>query len=124
MKVDVVGWVVLGLFSLLMAFSGAAYLAGSESMVEGFQHLGYPDYFRPLLGVAKLLGVAALLTPRVPDVLREWAFAGFGFTLIAAAISHGAVGDPPARILAPLVVLLLLATARFLRTQTPHPAPA
>lgn len=30
-------------------------------MVEGFRHLGYPDSH--LLGVAKLLGVAALLTP-------------------------------------------------------------
>lgn len=41
-------------------------------MVEAFRHLGYPDYFRMPLGGAKLLGVIALLTPRVPGAVSEW----------------------------------------------------
>ncbi|NOT58948.1 MAG: DoxX family protein [Acidobacteria bacterium] len=114
MKYKIGYWVVIGLFSLMMAGSALGYLSGSAQMVEAFRHLGYPDYFRMMLGVAKLLGVVALLLPWTPAVLREWAYAGFVFTLVAAAISHGASGDPVGRMIAPLVALALLAIARQL----------
>ena len=83
-------------------------------MVENLRHLGYPDYFRTLLGVAKLLGVVALLAPGVPVLLREWAYAGFAIMMVAAAISHLASGDPVGRAAPPLVALALLVTARLL----------
>ena len=107
-------WVTLGIFSMMMTASAVMYLSGNEHMVATFRHLGYPDYFRPLLGVAKLLGVAVLLAPRVPSVVREWAYAGFGITLIAATVSHGASGDAVANLLAPVVALVLLVAARML----------
>lgn len=113
MKYKIGYWVTIGLFSLMMTGSAVAYLSGSAQMVEAFHHLGYPDYFRKLLGVAKLLGIAALLVPWTPAVLREWAYAGFVFTLLAAAISHGVSGDPVGRIVAPLVALALLVLARL-----------
>jgi hypothetical protein len=81
-------WVVLGLFLLMMTGSALGYLTGSQQMIEPFRHLGYPGYFRIMLGVAKLLGVPALIAPRVPPTVREWAYAGFGITMIAAVISH------------------------------------
>jgi hypothetical protein len=46
------------------------------------------------LALAKLLGVALLLAP-VPARLKEWAYAGFAFTLGSALIAHLAVGDGP-----------------------------
>jgi len=118
MKSKIGYWVALGLFSLMMAGAALAYLSGSPQMVEAFRHLGYPDYFRMLLGVAKLLGVVALLAPRVPEAVREWAFAGFGITLIAGAISHGVSGDPAKQLVAPLFALLLLVSARLLWPRT------
>jgi hypothetical protein len=92
---------------MVMAGSGAADLIGAEAAVAIITHLGYPDYFPHLLGVAKLLGVAALVAP-VPRTLREWAYAGFTFDLLAAMASHLIVGDPLLRLGLPLVLLVLL----------------
>jgi hypothetical protein len=46
------------------------------------------------LAWVKLLGVVALLAP-VPARLKEWAYAGFAFTLASALLAHLAVGDGP-----------------------------
>jgi len=112
MKYKIGYWIALGLFSLMMVGTALAYLTGNPQMVDAFRHLGYPDYFRMLLGVAKLLGVVALLAPRVPVMVREWAYAGFGITLISAVISHGVSGDPIGHIIPSLVALLLLVVVR------------
>jgi hypothetical protein len=44
------------------------------------------------LAWAKLLGAILLLAP-VPARLKEWTYAGFGFTLGSAVIAHLAIGD-------------------------------
>jgi len=49
-------------------------------------HLGYPAYFVPYIGWAKLLGSVALVVPGFPK-LREWAYAGLFFDLISALYS-------------------------------------
>ena len=114
MKGNLGYWIAIGVFSLMMAASGIGYVLRITPMVNTFHHLGYPDYFLTLLGVAKLLGVVALLAPRAPVVVREWAYAGFGITCVAAAISHGASGDSVVRVAVPLVALALLGTVRRL----------
>ncbi len=58
-----------------------------------FVHLGFPNYFKIELTAAKVLGVFALLVPSVPRRIKEFAYFGFGLTLISAAIAHFAVGD-------------------------------
>jgi hypothetical protein len=55
--------------------------------------LGYPLFFVPFIGVAKLLGVIAILVPGFPR-LKEWAYAGLYFDLIGATFSILAVGKP------------------------------
>jgi hypothetical protein len=59
----------------IMTFTGVLSVAHTKFMMEGFAHLGYPAYFANLLSVAKLLGVCALLAPRLPRI-EEWAYAG------------------------------------------------
>ena len=60
--------------------------------VEGMHgNLGYPVYFIPFIGVAKVLGVIALLVPGYPKI-REWAYAGLFFDLIGATYSIIASG--------------------------------
>ncbi|HXC65627.1 MAG TPA: DoxX family protein, partial [bacterium] len=78
-----------------------------ERMREGFTHLGYPSYFRLELAVAKILGVAALLLP-CPAKLKEWAYAGFTFTLISAFIAHLSSGDDASRFMMPVVMGAIL----------------
>jgi hypothetical protein len=76
-----------------------------------FVHLGLPLYFKIELTTAKILGVLALLMPSVPIKIKEFAYFGFGITLISASIAHFARGDASLSILYiidPLFFLTLL----------------
>jgi hypothetical protein len=84
-------WVVTVLLCLQLGFTAYAQLTLPQ-VAEAFTHLGFPEYFRVELTWAKLLGVVLLLAP-VPARLKEWAYAGFAFTLVSALIAHLAVGD-------------------------------
>jgi hypothetical protein len=108
-------WVSTGTFAAIFAVSGALLFLGPQDVVTNIRHLGYPDYFRRLLGLAKLLGVASLVFPLPSPIPREWAYAGFTFTCIAAAVSHAMSGDPTAKVASPLVALALLVTSYVLR---------
>lgn len=101
-------WIPTALVVFIAVAGGVTDAIRTASALEIFRHLGYPDYFATLLGSAKVLGGLALVTP-VPRVLREWAYAGLTFDVIAAAISAAAVGDPiaGATIVVPVVVLAL-----------------
>lgn len=86
-------WVATALFCLQIGFTAYAQLTLPQ-VAEAFTHLGFPDYFREELALAKLLGVVVLLAP-VPARLKEWAYAGFAITLASALIAHFSVGDGP-----------------------------
>lgn len=75
-------------------------------------HLGYPLYLLTIMGVAKVLAVAALLAPGWPR-LKEWAYAGIVFVYLGAACSHFAVGDPTDKVVVPTIfaVVALLSWA-------------
>jgi hypothetical protein len=75
-----------------MGFTAYAQLRLPQ-VAEVFAHLGFPDYFRVELTIAKLAGVVVLLAPMAPARLKEWAYAGFTICLGSAVIAHLAVGD-------------------------------
>jgi hypothetical protein len=102
-------WAFTGTFAALMTLSGVMYLIGPARLLEALSALGYPTYFLRLLGAAKLLGVVGLLAPGRPT-LREWAYAGFTFDLIAAIVSHAATGSASHALLPLLALALLLAS--------------
>ena len=52
-KIKIAYYVSTGLLSLAMALSTYAYLVNPATKA-GFQHLGFPDYFRVELGIAGL----------------------------------------------------------------------
>ena len=101
-------WVATIIISAFMAFAAYSYLSRAPKVVEGFASLGYPAYFPMILGVAKLLGVVALLVPGLPR-LKEWAYAGFTFTFLGAICSHLASHQNQAALMpaASLVVLAI-----------------
>jgi hypothetical protein len=107
-------WVSTGLFCALFTYGGASHLLRADAVAEGMAQLGYPAYVMTILGVAKLLGVAALLIPGRP-LLKEWAYAGFTFDLLGAAASHAFAGDAFAGTLRPLAVLAVGAASYLLR---------
>lgn len=93
-RINILYWTFTGLMVVLMLFSGITGLASpaqSQALISG--HLGYPEYFTPLISAAKLVGVVAILVPGFPR-LKEWAYAGFVFDLGMAIYSFMAVGDP------------------------------
>jgi hypothetical protein len=108
------------LFAGFMLLSAALYLFGATVIRDGMAVLGYPVYITTILGIAKLLGAAALLQWRAP-VLREWAYAGFTINLIGAAASHVLAGDV-AGAGSPLLFLALLAASYALRPAAALPA--
>ena len=76
--------------------------------------LGYPVYFLTLLGVWKILGVIAVLSPKFP-IVKEWAYAGFFFAMSGAIISHLAVGDGAKDLFGPSLLLVLTITSWYFR---------
>jgi uncharacterized membrane protein YphA (DoxX/SURF4 family) len=92
-KTNIIYWILTGLLAALMLFSSIPNIISNAQSVDLItKHLGYPAYFIPFVGVAKFLGVIAILVPGFPR-LKEWAYAGFMFDLIAAIYSSISVGD-------------------------------
>jgi len=85
-------WITTAWVAGILAITGGLSVAHAKLMMEGFAHLGYPAYFANRLGVAKLLGVCALLAPRLARI-REWAYAGFTIVIVNASYSHLNSGD-------------------------------
>lgn len=83
----------------------------------GTAPLGYPDYFAVTLVICKVLGVIAISIPKVPDKLREWAYAGLTFNLIFAFISHACVDKRIDYMVMPLIILGILAVSYVYRNK-------
>lgn len=111
-KNKIIYWISTIIFSFAMLGSGFAYFSNPE-VIEGFKHLGFPDYFRKELGIAKILGVIVILIPMVPRRFKEWAYAGFFITFISAFIAHYSVGDDIGKSIAPLIVLAISLVSYF-----------
>ncbi|MDB5251065.1 MAG: hypothetical protein JWP27_234 [Flaviaesturariibacter sp.] len=80
-------WTFTILFSALMIFSAwASVLVTDDSVKIIHDMLGYPVYFIPFTGWAKLVGSLALFIPGYGRI-KEWAYAGLFFDLIAAVYS-------------------------------------
>jgi uncharacterized membrane protein YphA (DoxX/SURF4 family) len=112
-KTNILYWVFTGLLSVLMLFSSIPNIISNQQSVDLLtHHLGYPAYFIPFIGVAKLLGVVAILIPRFPR-LKEWAYAGFMFDLLGAIYSTISVGDTFAN-WAPMLIGPALITCSYI----------
>ena len=109
-------WLALGMVAtgLVQLTRQKADGALAPPGVYGIMHLGYPVYFLTILGVWKLLGVVALLVPRIP-LVKEWAYAGFFFVMSGAIYSHIAVGDPLKELWPASLLLVLTIVSWYFR---------
>src|SRR3954464_4870454 len=90
-----------------------ALTSQTELARQGISHLGYPDYFRVMLTLFKILGALALILPAIKGRIKEWAYAGFTFNFVSAAISHWVVDGFGGQTIFPLVVLAILLVSYF-----------
>jgi hypothetical protein len=97
-------WTMTILIALAMLGGVLAYVSRVDAVVEGVTALGYPAYFITMLGVCKIAAALTVLAPRLPR-LKEWAYAGITFNLLAAAISHMELGDPAMKTIVPLIIM-------------------
>lgn len=107
-KAKIIFWITT---IIIFLFEGVmpALTSQTELAKEGIKHLGYPEYFGNALVVFKILGVLVLIIPQIPKNVKEWAYAGFGFDFIFAAISHCSVDGVGFQSFFPLIFLVILA---------------
>ncbi|WP_214627074.1 DoxX family protein [Paenibacillus agaridevorans] len=110
----VVYWIATALLSLGMLNVGIVQLIKLDVEVETMTILGYPHYLMIVLGVSKILGVIAILVPKFP-LIKEWAYAGFFFTVAGALISHLILGQPVDSLILPFLFLILTAASWYFR---------
>jgi len=93
-KTKIIYWIFTALFCFMMLGSAIPDIMMHPMAIEGMHdQLGYPLYFIAFIGVAKALGVIALLVPGFPRI-REWAYAGLMFDLLGATYSIISAGQP------------------------------
>ena len=92
-KINVLYWVFTGLFSFMMLGSALPDIISADIAVNGFATIGLPAYLVPFVGVAKALGVIAILVPGFPRI-KEWAYAGLLYDVIGAIYSVASSGQP------------------------------
>jgi DoxX-like family len=65
-KMEISYWAFTGIFSAFMIMASIPDVFRFPDAIAIFKHLGYPTYLLPFIGIAKLLGVAAILIPGFP----------------------------------------------------------
>lgn len=97
-------WTAKIFISFFILFS--AYF--SYTHAKDLQELGFPDYFRIELVIAKIIGAIVLLLPFTPVRVKEWVYAGFIIAMISALTAHICSGDPLSKIIFVSVDLILV----------------
>lgn len=92
-KTNILYWVFTGLFAFMMLGSAIPDIVSAPVAIQGFNDMDMPTYLLPFLGIAKTLGVIAILIPGYPRI-KEWAYAGLGYDLLGATYSIIASGQP------------------------------
>lgn len=95
---------------IIFLFEGVMPALTSQTQLakEGIRHLGYPEYFGNALVVFKVIGTLLLIIPQIPGRIKEWAYAGFAFDFIFAAISHWVTDGFNFMTIFPLIFFVLL----------------
>src|SRR6266481_433392 len=83
----IIYWTSTGIVCFIMTFSIINFVFNDHfpfpnGRESAFVHLGLPHYFKVELTTAKILGVLALLVPGVPRKMKEFAYFGFGLSLL------------------------------------------
>ena len=92
-KINILYWVFTIAFSFMMVGSAIPSIQLKQEAIDFMgKGLGYPTYFIFFTGIAKVLGIIAILIPGFPRI-KEWAYAGLFFDLIGAIYSITSIGQ-------------------------------
>ncbi|MFC3196707.1 DoxX family protein [Parapedobacter deserti] len=107
-------WVATIWLSLGMVSTGVVQLIQMEEEVQKMNELGYPSYLLTILGVWKILGVVAVLVPKLP-LVKEWAYAGFFFLMTGAIFTHLVAGGEAVEYFGTILLLVLTMVSWYFR---------
>lgn len=110
-RTNIIYWILTSLFAFVMFGSAIPDVLMMDVAKQGFKEMQMPEYLLPFVGVAKILGVIAILIPGNPK-LKEWAYAGLTFDLIGATYSVAASGKPVEN-WAPMFLFIALAFGSY-----------
>lgn len=110
----IIYWIATAWLALGMLSTGIVQLIRTPDEKALMTHLGYPVYFLLIIGIWKLLGVIALLLPKLP-LLKEWTYAGFFFAMSGAIVSHLVMNDSAKELFGPLLLLVLTICSWYFR---------
>jgi hypothetical protein len=110
----IIYWIATGFLALGMLAGGVQQLLQIGGYVDIISQLGYPIYMLSILGAWKILGVIVILIPKFP-LVKEWAYAGFFFTMSSAAVSHITVGQPFSEAVPSLILLIMTVVSWYFR---------
>ncbi len=113
----IIYWVATLWLALGMTSTGIVQIIKMDEEAQNFANLRFPEYLMTIIGVWKILGVLAILIPKFP-LVKEWAYAGFFFTMSGAIVSHLAVHDPLVEIAGPSLLLILTLISWYLRPES------
>jgi len=108
----IIFWILTGLLIPIFGIGSVSAVLGDPKSVEVFTSLGYPAYLSPLLGVARILALIAIVSPNFPR-LKEWAYAGLAFDVLGATYSLIAAGNPFAYAIFPILAFGLVMGSYF-----------
>src|ERR1700751_3379948 len=109
-------WISTGVVTIVLGVSGGMSIVHAAPLMKTLAQLGYPPYFVNVLGVAKTIGLIVFLAPGLRR-FKEWAYAGFSITILAACYSHFSSGETLLA-LDPLITFAALVISYFTRPES------
>ena len=110
-KDTIIFWITTGIIFVLEGVMSAIY-GFSETSRVAMVELGYPLFFGYSVAIAKILGSIALVVPQAPHWSKEWAYAGFTYVIIFAALTHIFVTGEMSFVVMSGIILAILLTSR------------
>ncbi|MDH4262628.1 MAG: DoxX family protein [Spirochaetia bacterium] len=109
-------WATSILFSIGISFSGIGYIGALPELMARLQHLGYPEYFRFIIGSCYTFSAIILAIP-ISAKIKEWAYAISTYNVISLIASHLLAGDSIFTLKRQILLLILLGVSylTFLR---------
>ena len=104
-------WILTGLVALAFAGAAISKLAGSDMMIETFARWGLPTWFMYLTGVVEVIGVVALMVPRVSGLGALW----LGVEMVVGVGVHWTNSEFVPRSIPAIVLIVLLAFIAYKR---------
>jgi hypothetical protein len=122
-KVNLYFWLCTGILIPALGIGSVYGILSHPASVNQFTLLGYPTYLAPFFGVARILGLVAIVIPKYPR-LKEWAYAGLTFDVIGAIYSQIITGQPFSNLIFPFMAILHLSGSYLLYHKKLHLARA